>query len=419
MGAPNAGKADRLRPGKIVGISVFWFGLSFLTDGLTNLVVPYDLARSVGPQSRATVLGLVTFVGLLLAMLIQPLAGAFSDRMRGRYGRQPMIGVGVMMILASLAVYKADLGLVAVIAGYLAIAATASVAQAGQQGFIPDMVLAERRGLASGFKGLMDVGGATGAFLILGGLLDTQGSGSAVAVIAVTLLATYGLSLMLVREPSLTHLQRRQSMRICTFRLGFQSAPAFKRIVVSRFLFLLGVYMVGRFWLFFVADRLDIRADQAATQAGALLGVLALITFVAGPPAGLVADRVGRLAVVVGGSVLTTVGTLMLIPAKSQWQLLVFGALMALGTVAFTSANWAMTADVVPRDEAGRLFALANFGTAGAAAVAGLFGPLIDAANRVEPGRGYLVLLLGSSAACLAGGLVTLPLKEDSRAYKP
>ena len=75
---------------------------------------------------------------------------------------------------------------------------------------------------------------------------------------------------------------------------------------------------------------------------------------------------------------------------------------MALGSGAFVSANWALTADVVPPAEAGRFLALANLGTAGGMAAAGLFGPLLDAANAASPGAGYAALFAGAALAFLA-----------------
>ena len=76
-----------------------------------------------------------------------------------------------------------------------------------------------------------------------------------------------------------------------------------------------------------------------------------------------------------------------------------FGGLMALGSAAFAAANWALTADVVPPAEAARFFGLANFGTAGAAAAAGLFGPVVDWANAIGPGAGYGYTLLFVASA--------------------
>jgi hypothetical protein len=55
----------------------------------------------------------------------------------------------------------------------------------------------------------------------------------------------------------------------------------------------------------------------------------------------------------------------------------------------------------VPRAEAGRFFGLANVGTMGAAAVAGLLGPLVDVGNARSPGAGYTVALTAAALASL------------------
>jgi len=60
----------------LAGISLFWLPLSMLSDGLTALVLPSQLGRLVDESARASTLGLLSFGGLLLAMLVQPLAGA-------------------------------------------------------------------------------------------------------------------------------------------------------------------------------------------------------------------------------------------------------------------------------------------------------------------------------------------------------
>ncbi|MDT8306539.1 MAG: hypothetical protein RRC07_11440, partial [Anaerolineae bacterium] len=65
-------------------------------------------------------------------------------------------------------------------------------------------------------------------------------------------------------------------------------------------------------------------------------------------------------------------------------------------------ANWALTADLAPDAEAGRFFGLANFGTAGATAAAGLFGPLVDWGNRAQDEAGYTLLFVSAVAAFLA-----------------
>ena len=92
-------------------------------------------------------------------------------------------------------------------------------------------------------------------------------------------------------------------------------------------------------------------------------------------------------------------GCLLLIGAQDGGHILLGGGLMAIGSAGFSAANWALTADLAPRSQTAQYFALANVGTAGAAASAGLLGPLIDWGNTLAPGGGYTALFaLGSLA---------------------
>jgi MFS family permease len=194
-----------------------------------------------------------------------------------------------------------------------------------------------------------------------------------------------------------------------TTRIDFTQHRAFVHLVLARFLFLLGIYGTGRFLLLFVANRLGLPEDQAAEQAGGLLAGLTLISVLASPFTGWLADRFGRIPLMVTGAVFGAISAFMLAWANSTGQILLFGGLMSLGSAAFTGGSWALLADLVPKDQPARFFGLANFGTAGAAAAAGLFGPLIDWTNRLIPGMGFSVLFVAAALAFLAS---ILPLKN-------
>jgi MFS family permease len=126
------------------------------------------------------------------------------------------------------------------------------------------------------------------------------------------------------------------------------------------------------------------------------------VTLLAGPLAGWLADRVGRVRVMTWGASCGVAGPILLIWAWSPGQILLFGSVMAVGTTLFTAANWASTADVAPPAEAGRFLAVANVGTMGSAAVAGLLGPLVDVGNQQRPGAGYVIALAAAALAALA-----------------
>ena len=412
----------------LLGISVFWLGLSMLSDGLTTLVLPERLLGVVGEERKGTALGLITFVGLLAAMLVQPVAGALSDRLRGRWGRRGGLALGTALTLAALALFGAGEHVVALAISFVLVVTAASIAQAAQQGFIPDLVPPERRGTAAGLKGFMDLGGALLAFAVLGAALQSDSPWPAVLSVAAVLLACLTLTWILVREPALGAApdgafpsQSLPSLRLGSgqagraprftvadaFRVDLRRHRTFGWLVLARFLFLLGTYAVGRFLLYFVADRLGTDRDEAAAEAGLLLAGLTLVTVLAAVPAGWAADRLGRLPLMLAGSVLSGAGVLLLALAGSQWQMFLFGSLMAVGSAAFTGANWAMTADLTPPEEAGRFFGLANIGTAGAAAAAGLLGPLVDWGNRTDADAGYTALF-SAAALAFAGSAVVL-----------
>jgi len=406
----------------LFGISIFWLALSVLSDGVNTLILPLQLGMLASQNNQATLLGLLTFFGLLAGALVQPIAGAFSDRLQPLLGRKGFIGIGLILSLASLFIFAAFQSILGIMAGYLAIQVSASIAQAGQQGLIPDLVKENRRGLASGLKGFMDLTGAMLGFVILGQLLGSGRSLPALGAIGAILVAAYILAALLTPENKLypgTVVKRNPIPLTKIFRFDLTEQKAFLRLIIARFLFLLGIYGTGRFLLFFVANRLRLSENQAAEQAGNLLAGLAFITLLASPLTGWLADRIGRVPLMIAGAIFSAVSALMLIWADSASQILLFGGLMSLGSAAFASGSWALMSDLVPKNGAARFFGLANFSTAGSAAVAGLFGPIIDLVEHIFPGVGFSVLFILASIAFLASAL---PLKgslfkEDGEKY--
>jgi MFS family permease len=363
-----------------LGVSVGWLAISMVADGVPALLLPHRLLSD--GHADATLLGLITLVAIGAGAVIQPAAGWVSDRA----GRLPVIWAGTAMAVAGLVLLIAPGGIVA---GTIVTLAGVSVAQAGQQALVPDHIRVDWRGRAGGLKSAFDVAGAFAGFLLLAALLGA-GQGA---------LATGILGLALIAGAAVTRglLGARRSPPQGG---GGHQAPAsasFARLVAARFLFLLGIYAVGRFLLLFVAERFGLEADSAGGEAGAILAVLALVTVAASFPSGWLADRFGRRPLMLGGGAIGAIGIALLPAVGSPETLVLIGALMAVGSAAFGSASWAMLADLSPSARAGRLMGLANIGTAAAAAGAGLFGLLVDAA-------GYGPAFAIAAASTLAGG---------------
>lgn len=410
----------------LLGTSIFWLSLGMLNQGLGVLGLTSDLLDV--PGAGANVLGLIIFVGLLAGMLVQPLAGTLSDQLRARWGRTSIIIAGVGLVLVAILSLASVQTWEGVALSYTLVHIAAGIAQAGQQALIPDLVPTGQRGTAAGIKGLMGMGGAALGIVLLGCVSSNEGVNRALLVIGATLVGTLGFSMALLREGSQLASNRgwkglwraiRVALRIGAkdaYRLDIARHRGFAQLVVSRFLFLLGTSAVGRFLLLFVADRLGLDLVQATAETSILLAELASITAVLSPVAGWAADRLGRMPLMVAGAIMGAFGTLLLPLARNSWQILVFGGLLACGLAAFTCANWALTADIVPQGQAARFMALANWGTAGALACAGLFGLLIDGGNQIAPGMGYIALFIASALALLAS---VLPLRGVKPLVEP
>jgi MFS family permease len=80
---------------------------------------------------------------------------------------------------------------------------------------------------------------------------------------------------------------------------------------------------------------------------------------------------------------------------------------MSVGSGSFGAANWAAVSDRAVPGESGRYLALANLGTAGAAAAAGLLAPLVDRGGGGF-GGGYAALYVVCAALFVAAAVVVI-----------
>jgi MFS family permease len=394
----------------LVGISVFWIGLGVVGDAFTSIVVVQRVAELAPPSAIATTVGLVTFAGILAGMAVQPLAGAISDRLRPRWGRRGQVVAGSVLITLALAAFVAAPGLPTLVVAFVGVQVAASIGQAAQQGFIPDLVEHRRRGRAAGAKGLADVGGAFLGFVLLALLAGGPQLAPAVAGVAIVVVSTALLAAVLVREPRARAAPPADDPPARGLPPG--SRRLLVRVIAARFLFLLATFAIGRYLLLFAAERLGLSPAEAGAASATLFAALTLVTAVAALPAGWLADRSGRRGVMVVGAGLSAAGALLLLTADSWAALLLFGALMALGSAAFSTANWAVATDLVAPAAAGRDLGIVNIGTAGAAAVAGLFGFAIDATRGYLPGLGFAGLFIPAALLFLAAAAVSASLRN-------
>jgi MFS family permease len=183
----------------------------------------------------------------------------------------------------------------------------------------------------------------------------------------------------------------RRNLNIANIFRPLWSGPRrFRVAVLMRFLFLLGVYPVQRFLLLYLEDRYEIEDPIARASLFILLAVV--VAAIAGFAAGFLVERLGASGVLRGSILVGAAGVAGMAVAPSPVVAGVAGLVLAVGAGAFQAANWGELARELKDEEAARYFGLANVATAGASALAGALGPVVDIASRVVPGATYQVL---------------------------
>jgi MFS family permease len=407
----------------ILFVNAYWVGLSFMWNSLHVIILPAVLLHLVPETLKNTYLGLLTFFGLILAMAIQPVSGAISDRWISAWGRRrPLILLGTLFDFVFLVFLGWAGGLMWVAIGYIGLQISSNVAHGPLQGLLPDVVPEEQLGRASGVKNFMDMIGLVAASLLVGHLLDpdVRHPVGVMSLVAAVLAVGASVTLLGVREkPALSEGSRailgawRESLRV-----NLRAHRAFVWLCASRFLYLIGIYGVQSFAQYYVRDVLAVANPVQLT--GDLLAIITLALIFFSLLGGWLGDRFGHLRMSVFASLFGFLGCTLMIWARTPQTLLAFGSLFGVGIGLFLTANWAMANELAPQAEAGKFMGLTNLATAGAAAVGRLEGPLIDALNNARPGAwlGYAGLFM-LGAICVLGSAILLYAVRGAQAQAP
>ena len=391
---------------QLLGMNVYWLGLSFMWNSLHPIILPAILLHLVPESMKNSYLGVLTFVGLILAMVIQPISGAASDNWRSRWGRRrPLALVGTLLDFIFLALLAWSGNILVVFIGYIGLQIVSNVAHGPMQGLIPDLVPDEQMGAASGVKNLMDMGGLIVASLAAGSLLspDDRYPTTIMLVVMVVLAVSAALTFLTTREKS-TDDKEKTKNRINlkeVFKVDFSGNRNYFRLIASRFIFLVGIYGVQSFAQYYIKDVMQ--APNPVKATGDLMAAMALALVACTVIGGWLSDRIGTRKVITLASIIAAVGCFLLLLAKDVASMTLYASVLGAGIGLYLTSNWALASRLAPKAEAGKFLGLTNLATAGASAVSKLGGIPIDLANNAFPGR-----FLGYAGLFLAGGIFSL-----------
>lgn len=410
------------RPIDYVKITIFGAALSFLWPSLHTLIIPLRLLELIPEAQKNTYLGILTFCGLMLAVLIQPLVGAISDRSSFRLGRRrPFIFVGTLLALLFLPSIGLSGTFIFLFLGYCLLQCACNTAQGPFQAFIPDLVPQERRGVASGVKNLAEILAGVSFLRIVAYFMDVYSRDGgeiwlwlAIGLPGIALLGAMVATLLTVREPPPSSTSQPFSVKtmVNAYKIDVKGNPGFVWFLVSRLLILMALGTLQSFALYFLRD--VVQVPNPAGAAGDLLVTVGIFLLIAVYPAGQLSDRFGRKPIILLSGFVGAIGISVLLFAQAYSSILVCGSLLGISAGAFLSANWALATDLVPSGEEARYLGLTNLATAGAGALARLIGPVIDFLNARQSGLGYSTMLLACVFYFVLGSAAVLMVREGS-----
>lgn len=392
-------------------LNAYWVGLSFMWNALHPILLPAVLVNYVPDARKNTYLGLLTFAGLIIAMIVQPIAGALSDGWRSRFGRRrPLIVFGTLFDFLFLSVLAWSGGLMWLFIGYVGLQLSSNIAHGPLQGLLRDLVPQEQLGVASSLKTFMDMFSLVIASLLAGRLLDpvTRDPTRIMLVVMGLLAVAASITIVGAKEPpsplgSPTGMLRkgvRGEGEFHSFRIDLRQHYSYWWLIAERLLFLLGIYGVQTFAQYYLQDVL--RVPDPPKQTGDLLAALTLTLVLLVLIGGWLTDKYGAKRILAIGTFISAGGMLLMLFAIDMRGLLLFGTLLGAGIGLFLTSNWALANSLAPREEAGKYLGLTNLATAGSAALSRLEGPVLDWLNAAWPGAwiGYKGLFV-FGAVCM------------------
>lgn len=416
----------KLNLSQLLVLNAYWVGLSFMWNAIHPILLPAVLLNYVPDAKKNTYLGLLTFVGLIIAMIVQPITGALSDGWKSRFGRRrPLALFGTLFDFLFLSILAWAGGFAWLFIGYIGLQFSSNIAHGPMQGLLPDRVPKAQLGIASSLKTFMDMLSLIIASLIAGRLLDSETRDPTKLMLVVMGLLAIAAAITIFgvkEEPAQDHERTDWKSLLGQFRINFRENSSYWWLIGERALFILGVYGVQAFAQYYLQDVL--RVPDPPKQTGDLLAVLTISLILLVLIGGWLTDRYGAKRILSIGTFIASGGMTLMLFATDIRGLMIFGSILGAGIGLFLTSNWALANSLAPEAEAGKYLGLTNLATAGSGALARLEGPVLDWLNVAQPGAwiGYKSLFI-FGALCIFSSVFLLqkisenPYEKNSIAY--
>jgi len=369
-----------------ININVFWIANNFHWQALLAIVIPSMVVKYLGNANKDINLTLVVIWGTLVAVVVNPLVGAISDYVTFRMGRRRpflIIGTALNVVVLILFAYSptwfsSTALLVTFIVLFLLLQFTNNVANSPWSAIIVDKVPQNQRGVTSGFYGLFTLLGLIFGSLVAGIIVNKNDAlplynNEIVKIFLLIAILQTVLVVYTVNTVKETPLAEHATFHLSTVFKKFLFKPSqypdLSWVLLARLLVMMGIWGIFYFLQYYFDDVLGGFGVKTIIFGGAFSGeffsgalflpALMLTALPTSLIAGWISDHKGRKILVYLSGAMMTIVCVLFIFFQSQYYALIAGAFFGIGYGAYTSVDWALTADVLPpTDEAGKFFGI-------------------------------------------------------------
>lgn len=320
--------------------------LSILPIG--QILLPTQIA-ALNTADRFSHLALATSVGVIAALLTNPIAGALSDRTTSRLGRRrPWLLAGTVLAAATLVLMGNANSFLTLVIWWALFHVAANALLAALSAILPDQVPVRQRATVSAFVSLsLPLGAVVGALLVTKVVKSTVLSYYTFGGILVTVMLLFVLVLRDKPLPKEAAPRFHLGTFLAAFWVNPVKHPDFGWAWLTRFLVYLSYFTALGYLLYFLQDAVHYqKAAQGVTTFQVILTGTLLLAAVG---SGLLSDRLGRRKVFVSGASLVIALSFLILAFFQTWPAVeLAGAVLGLGFGAYLGVDIALITQVLP-----------------------------------------------------------------------
>lgn len=315
---------------------------------ISQILLPTQVA-ALDAANKFSNLSIAVAIGVLAAVITNPIAGALSDRTTSRLGRRrPWFIAGTLLSIAALALMANASSFIALVLCWAIFHVAANAILAALSAVVPDQVPVRQRATVSAFVSLsLPLGAVIGALLVTRVVNSTQLS--YFVFIGILLVVMVLLVLVIPDKPLPKDAAPR--FNLGAFLAGFWVNPVkypdFGWAWLTRFLVYLGYFISLGYLLYFLQDAVHYqKAAQGVTTFQVILTGTLLIASVI---SGILSDKFQRRKIfVIGASVVIVLAFLILAFFQTWPAVEAAAAVLGIGFGAYLGVDIALITQVLP-----------------------------------------------------------------------